>query len=88
MPSSIKGCSTRRKKKSDGRPDFEAIEAYIKRYGKEAKTTVASADAMSLEVQIVAWEERLAEAPLGGDQWCEAQDALQRLRQLQQGAHL
>ena len=37
-------------------PDFEAIEAYIKRYGKEAKTTVASADAMSLEVQIVAWK--------------------------------
>ena len=34
----------------------EAIEAYIKRYGKEAKTTVASADAMSLEVQIVAWK--------------------------------
>jgi len=77
-----------RKKKSDGTPDYEAIEAHIKRQDKEAKTTVASADAMSLEVQIVAWEERLAEAPLGSDAWCEAQDALQRLRQLQQDARL
>ncbi len=76
-----------RKKKSDGTPDYEAIEAHIKRHDKEAKTTASSTDAMSLEARIVVWEERLAEVPLGSEAWCEAQDALQRLRQLLQGAH-
>jgi len=46
-----------RKKKSDGTPDYEAIEAHIKRQDKEAKTTAASTDVMSLEARIVAWEE-------------------------------
>jgi hypothetical protein len=71
-----------RKKKSDGTPDFEAIEAHIKCYDKEAKITSHLWMPISLEAQIAAWEERLAEAPLGSDQWCEAQDALQRLRNL------
>jgi len=46
-----------RKKKSDGTPDYEAIAAHIKRQDKEAKTTAASTDVMSLEARIVAWEE-------------------------------
>jgi hypothetical protein len=46
-----------RKKKSDGTPDYEAIAAHIKRHDKEAKTTAASTDVMSLEARIVAWEE-------------------------------
>ena len=76
-----------RKKRPDGTPDFDAIEAYIKRHDKEAEAIASAADARSLEAQIVAWEERLAEAPPGSDAWCEAHDALQRLRQLQRGAH-
>jgi hypothetical protein len=77
----------RRKKKSDGTPDYEAIEAHIRRHDKEAKITESAVDAISLEAQISVWEERLAEAPLGSEQWCEAQDVLQKLRRLQQGAY-
>ena len=76
-----------RKKRPDGTPDFEAIEKHIKRHDKVAEAMAASEDALSLEAQIVAWEERKAEAPPGSDQWCEAQDALQRLQQPQQDTH-
>jgi hypothetical protein len=76
-----------RKTMPDGTPDFEAIEAHINGHDKEAEAMTSSTDVMSLEAQIVACEERLAEAPLGSDAWCEYQDALQRLQQLQQGTH-
>lgn len=58
-----------------------------KRQAKRVEALVSSEDAMSLNAQIGEWEERLAEALLGSDQWCEAQDVLQQLRQLQQRAH-
>jgi hypothetical protein len=58
-----------------------------KHHAKRIESLVLSEDAMSLDATIEAWEERLAEALLGSDQWCEALDALQELRQLQQGAH-
>ena len=58
-----------------------------KRQAKKVEASVSSEDAMSLDAKIEAWEERLAEAPLGCDQWCEAQDVLQQLRQLQQDVH-
>jgi hypothetical protein len=76
-----------RKKNPDGTPDFEAIEARINRPNRVTETTMVSEDAMSLEAQRVAWEERRAEAPLGSDAWCEAQDALQRLQQSRPGTH-
>lgn len=76
-----------RKKKPDGTPDDEAIEAHIKRHDKETKSMASTMDVLSLEVQRVAWEERQAEAPLGSDAWCEAQDALQRLQRPQSSTH-
>jgi hypothetical protein len=61
--------------------------AHQKRQAKRVEALMSSEDAISLDAQIEEWEERLAEALLGSDQWCEALDALQQLRQLQQGAH-
>jgi hypothetical protein len=62
------------------------LQAHQKRQAKRVEALMSSEDAISLDAQIEEWEERLAEALLGSDQWCEA-DALQQLRQLQQGAH-
>ncbi len=58
-----------------------------KRYAKKVESRMSSEDAMFIEAQTAEREEQLMEAPLGSDAWCEAQDALQRLRQLQQGVH-
>jgi len=58
-----------------------------KHHAKRIEALVSSEDAMSLDAKIEEWEERLAEALLGSEQWCEALDVLQQLRQLQQGAH-
>ena len=68
----------------------KAIEATLERNAakqkhREAEAAAPSEDAMSLEHQIAEWEARLAEAELGSDEWCDARDALQQLRQRQQG---
>jgi len=52
-----------------------------KRHMKKGEILESSEDAMSIEAQPEEWEERLSEALLGSDAWCEAQDALRRLRQ-------
>jgi len=76
-----------RKKKPDGTPDWEAIEAHIKRREKKAEAMALSEDTLTHEDQIAEWEARLAEAELGSDEWCDAQDALQRLQQPQRGSY-
>lgn len=75
-----------RKRKLDGTLDWEAIEARIKRREKKAEAMALSEDTMSIKDQIAEWEARCDEALPGSDAWCDAQDALQQLRQLQQGS--
>ena len=72
-----------RKKKPDGTPDWEAIEAHINRRGSNAATE----DAVSLEEQIATLEALLAEPALGSQEREEVLDKLRQLRQRQQGIH-
>jgi hypothetical protein len=67
-----------RKKTPDGTPDWEAIAIHMQsRFSDEE---------VSLEEHIAECQARLAEAEPGSDEWIGAHDALQRLRQMQQGA--
>jgi hypothetical protein len=75
-----------RKKKPDGTPDLEAIDAHIKRREKKAEETAPSENTISIEDQIAEWEARLAEAELGSDEWCVARDAVGQLQRRQAGA--
>jgi hypothetical protein len=75
-----------RKKKPDGTPDWEIIEAHIKRREKQAEETAPSEDTISIEDQRAEWEARRAAAELGSDEWCEAEDALKLLQRRQNGS--
>jgi hypothetical protein len=76
-----------RKKKLDGTPDWEAIEAHITRRKQKAAVMVLSEDTLSIEEQIATLKAKLAEEVHGSAGWCDIWDAIQQLKQ-QQGSAL
>jgi len=60
----------------------KVCQAALRSHGIVADVTVASEDTLPHDEQIAAWEARRAQAALGSDEWCEAQDALEQLRRL------
>ncbi len=69
----------------------EVLEATIERNAprqqrRRAEPVGASMAAISIEDQITELEARLAEADLNSDEWADAYDNRERLRQMQQGS--
>lgn len=74
--------------RTDGKPWGE-IKATIERNAvrqqrRKAAASGSSAETRSLKDQIAEWQARLAEATPGSEEWAEAHDTLQRLRQMPQ----